>query len=150
MSAVMKVTPTREARSDTATRDFDVDNAPVLEYSKTTGHYRRTQDLHIRWQPTHVQLAWDCGVLKLARVRGLRLKKNGDLGMLNESEVYQIKGGKVQPLASREQYPTEWVQSIVDLFGEVPELVATKPEEDARYSYSRSRACKLTEATVVV
>lgn len=145
MSTVMKATPTHENRNDLADRYFDLDNAPVLEYTTDGGYRRPPKD--VRWQPNRVTLHWSRGELIRARVFGLRLKKDGSVGMIKESVIFKIQGGIVQPLLSR-QYPTKWVQSIVELFGEVPAF--NERPESRELSYSRSQPCTLTEATIVV
>lgn len=126
MPEVMSVDPQGEKRTDLAERYLDLDNAPMLEYTRVG--FGRRQDIDVRWVPTSAVLHWDRGVLHRVRLNGYRLKKDDTIGKIEESDSVKVVDGKVQ-LKLSAPYPIEWLQSIVDLYGAIPKLTKYDPEQ---------------------
>jgi hypothetical protein len=128
MAQVMKVEPLSERRHDKASRTLKVTGAPVLEYSYDRYRYRKGVESHtVRWLPDEVELCWHNGTLISVRVRGHKLKKDGTAGQLTDAERWSVTNGKLVALHSRD-YPTEWLQKILDLYSEVPRHARNEDE----------------------
>lgn len=122
MPEVMLVQPQYEVRTDTAERHLEIENGPVLVFERTWGA-RKGQV--VRWRVQAVSLLWESGELYRLRFSGARMRKDGQPSQGHgerENDSFAVNDGKVVPMQSRD-YPTDWAQSIVGLYGgQIPDL----------------------------
>jgi hypothetical protein len=110
---VMLIRPVSDARIDSAHRTVSIDGGPLLAYERSYGAAKT-----IRWRPTKATLLWSYGVLVSVYVAGYRLRKDGSLGLMDDGHKFRIDDdGKVLDTLSFD-YPTAWLQSIVDAYGQ--------------------------------
>jgi hypothetical protein len=111
MTRPMRIEVVGESRTDHASRKIEiVENGPQYSYQRR-GSWRNPEPKTITWQVTEVRIGWSQGVLTRVDVSGLRVKKDGTVGLVRETAYFRpLKGDRrrLTGYVGYESQPIEW------------------------------------------